>query len=90
MSHIYPKGRYRNVEYDPRNVKALCYACHLHFWHKNPIEAHEWLKTVRTASELETLKLAANSYGGKMDYNLTRLYLESEVKRYGEKVLSKE
>lgn len=44
-SHIFPKGRYKDVEWDPDNVKALCYRCHLHWWHKDPLEAGEWFKT---------------------------------------------
>ena len=44
-SHIYPKGVYKDVEFDPDNLKALCYRCHLYWWHKNPIEASDWFKT---------------------------------------------
>lgn len=43
-SHIYPKGTYKNVEFDPDNIKALCFRCHLMWWHKNPVEAGEWFR----------------------------------------------
>jgi 5-methylcytosine-specific restriction endonuclease McrA len=44
-SHIYPKGKYRKMEYDLDNVVALCnMPCHLGWWHKEPIEAGAWIK----------------------------------------------
>jgi len=43
-SHIYPKGTYRHMEFEPDNLKALCFRCHLYWWHKNPIEAGEWFR----------------------------------------------
>ena len=43
-SHIYPKGSYPHLQWNPRNVKALCYFHHLHWWHKNPLEASAWYK----------------------------------------------
>jgi len=81
MSHIYPKGRYRSMEFDPDNVKALCYSCHLHWWHKNPIEAKEWLDTVMPKKRLERLKLASQTRGGRFDYKLHKLFLEQEIKK---------
>ena len=82
LSHIYPKGRYRRLEFDPDNLKFLCYGCHLGWWHKNPIEAHEWLKTVISKKRLEDLKLRAGyTSPAKMDYKLHKLFLEQEIKR---------
>lgn len=43
-SHVYPTGRYKNMEWIIDNVKPLCWACHIYWWHKNPIEASEWFK----------------------------------------------
>jgi len=81
MSHIYPKGRYRSMEFDPDNVKALCYACHLHWWHKNPIEAHEWLQIRMSDARLKRLKLMSQTTN-KIDYKLIRLFLEQTLKEY--------
>lgn len=82
-SHIYPKGRYQKMRYVLDNVKTLCYACHMHFWHKNPIEANEWLRTVVSAERLEKLKLMSQ-YVDKtpFDYNLTKIFLEQKIQEY--------
>ena len=50
-SHIYPKGKFRKMQFNVDNVKALCLGCHLYWWHKHPIEAKEWAeKTLGKAS----------------------------------------
>ena len=82
MSHIYPKGRYRSMEFDPDNIKALCFSCHLGWWHKNPMEARDWLVTVIPRERLARLKLMSQTSGAKFDYKLQRLFLEQELKRY--------
>lgn len=56
LSHIYPKGKYRKMEHDLLNLKILCYACHFHFWHKHPLEASEWLKSVLPSERIQYLK----------------------------------
>ena len=83
MSHIYPKGKYRKLEFDLNNIKPLCSGCHLFWWHKNPIEAHEWIQTVISPERLVKLKLGAldnSSY--RLDIKLLRLELEQLKKRY--------
>ena len=44
ISHVVPKSHGNILKYDENNLKVLCYFCHLHWWHKNPIEAYEWFK----------------------------------------------
>ena len=83
MSHIYPKGKYRKLELDVNNIKTLCAPCHLFWWHRNPIEAWEWLQTAIPAERLKRLKLAAldnSSY--RLDIKLLKLELEQLKKRY--------
>lgn len=81
-SHIYPKGRYKKLEFDDENIIPLCYACHLHFWHKNPIEAHEWLQTVIDKKRLDRLRLRSQTSGdGTRNYKLLKIYLESKIKK---------
>ena len=76
-SHIYPKGKYRKMQFDVENVKALCLACHLYWWHKNPLEAASWLKKVISKARLNRLKKQANAINkNKLDYN----QLKSELK----------
>ena len=82
-SHIYPKGRYRNIEFDVENVITLCYACHLQFWHKNPIEAWNWYENTIPKARRDKLKLRANTPRAMpRHYNTLKLYLDSEIKKY--------
>jgi len=60
-SHIYPRGKYRKMQFDPDNVKALCLGCHLYWWHKAPLEAGKWLETVLDRQRLNRLKKRANT-----------------------------
>lgn len=60
-SHIYPVGTHQKMRYDLDNVLTLCYPCHFHWWHRNPIEAHEWLEKILPKSRLAYLKDRANS-----------------------------
>ncbi len=43
-SHIKSRGKYRKLAFDINNVKPLCVACHLYWWHKEPLEAAEWIR----------------------------------------------
>ena len=44
MSHIKSKGKYRKLAFDLNNVKPLCLGCHLYWWHKEPLDAAEWVR----------------------------------------------
>jgi hypothetical protein len=80
LSHIYPKGRYRKLEFDSDNVKLLCYACHFSFWHKNPVVAHDWLELAVDKKRLDRLKLRSQIAGqGMKDYKTLKLVLECEI-----------
>ncbi len=43
-SHIMPVSAGIQWAYDVENIITLCFRCHIMFWHKNPLEANEWLK----------------------------------------------
>ena len=43
-SHVFPVGSCAKLQFEPLNMKVLCYHCHLNWWHKNPLEASEWFK----------------------------------------------
>uniref|UniRef100_A0A6M3XT22 Putative homing endonuclease n=1 Tax=viral metagenome TaxID=1070528 RepID=A0A6M3XT22_9ZZZZ len=82
MSHIYPRGRYGRMALDPDNIKLLCFACHLCWYHKNPIEAKDWLDSVIPKKRLQRLKLMSlDSSPNRLDRKLLKIYLESEIKR---------
>jgi len=89
MSHIYPKGRYRRMEYEPDNIKPLCYACHLCWWHKDPIGASAWLNDTLPLPRLQRLKLMAQVNAPfRMDIKLYKLFLKQEIKKYAKLALS--
>ena len=81
LSHIYPKGTHRSMELESDNLKFLCYRCHITWWHKNPIEAHEWLATAIPKARLDRLKLMANTPHKVPEYKLLKLWLEQEIKK---------
>ena len=76
-SHIYPKGKFRKMQFDVENVKALCVGCHLYWWHKHPIEAKEWAESTLGKARLKRLKKQANTINkNKLDFK----ELETELK----------
>ena len=76
-SHIYPKGKFRKMQFNVDNVKALCLGCHLYWWHKHPIEAKVWAEKTLGKARLNRLKKEANSINkNKLDFK----QLESELK----------
>ena len=82
-SHIYPKGRYRKMRWILDNVLTMCFGCHIHFWHKNPIEAHEWLQTAIPKERLDKLRLCALIVDKTpFDFNATKIILELAKKRF--------
>lgn len=44
-SHVIPVSAGNRLRWDGLNLKALCYHCHINWWHKNPMESAEWFKT---------------------------------------------
>lgn len=42
-SHVITRKNKR-LRWDLKNLKTLCYHCHIQRWHKNPLEATEWFK----------------------------------------------
>ena len=82
-SHIYPKGKYPRMEFDLDNVLTLCYRCHIIWWHKNPIEACEWINSILSLKIKERLKLRTQiiEYGSQ-DAAAIALYLKEEKKKY--------
>jgi len=82
MSHIYPKGKHRRMEYMAKNLKFLCLSCHLYWWHRSPIEAWEWLSATLDKGRLQELKRAANTVDkSPFDYARHKEALEAEISR---------
>jgi len=79
-SHIYPKGKYRKMQFNVNNVKALCLGCHLYWWHKSPIEAKEWAEKTLGKRRLNKLKKQANTINkNKLDYKELKSELENTI-----------
>lgn len=83
MSHIYSVGAHKKMEYDEDNLKLLCVRCHLYWWHKNPIDAKEWIESKLSKTRWQRLKLKAMANDHTpFDYKLLKLYLETKLKEY--------
>ena len=41
-SHVIPRSSGDNLRWDLKNLKLLCFHCHINWWHKNPMEAAKW------------------------------------------------
>lgn len=80
-SHIWPKGSHQKMRFDPDNVLILCEKCHLFWWHRNPIEAHEWLRIVLPNAVYDRLKLRSQyADRSKQDFNLIELDLKQTLR----------
>ena len=55
-SHIKPKSQGHAARFDLLNGKGLCFHCHMHKWHKDPIAANKFLKTIRSDEEIDYLE----------------------------------
>lgn len=78
-SHIYSQGKYRKMAFELDNVKTLCMRHHLYWWHKNPIEATEWIKTTLSQSRLDRLKELAQINTAPIDYEEIKESLEAFI-----------
>lgn len=43
-SHVITRSS-RGFRWDETNAITLCVGCHIYWWHKEPLEAEEWLRT---------------------------------------------
>ena len=79
-SHIYPRGKYPKMQFDPDNVKALCLGCHLYWWHKHPIDAREWAEKTLGRGRLGRLKKKANTINKTpLDYSQISEELKKKI-----------
>ncbi len=83
VSHIYPRGKHPRLQFELDNVKVLCMACHLYWWHKHPIEAKEWAEQTLGRERLDSLKEKANTikYGS---------YIYEEIKNDLTKIIEED
>lgn len=43
-AHVDGKGKYVRLRFEPDNILSLCYACHMHWAHKQPREFTDWFR----------------------------------------------
>lgn len=70
--------RNHHLRYDPQNAITLCYACHIHWWHKEPLEAANWFRSFRPKGE-EYLNQEKNKIE-KVDYDSVIVSLKGMLK----------
>jgi len=62
VAHIIPRSRTNYwLRWTPDNALLMCYACHINWWHKHPLESGEWFrrkyrKRLERITELNTLR----------------------------------
>lgn len=54
-SHVFSRAA-AHTAFLPDNAFALCFNCHLYWWHSNPIEAAEWAESKLGQDTLDTLR----------------------------------
>jgi len=72
-SHIYSRSNL-SVRWDLDNAYCFCAACHF-FWHKNPLEAAEFVRQYSGGMKYQSLKKRANKVKKWTDQELNELYL---------------
>lgn len=74
------------MELEPDNVKLLCKGCHLFWWHKNPLEARDWLASVIPRERLaKLLAMSLDNTKRPFDPKLHIILLEQILKDYESK-----
>jgi hypothetical protein len=76
-AHILPKGTYKRLRFMALNLLLLCWHCHFHWWHKNPVEAAKWLEG-KFPGRIDQLYLWARQ-APKVDVKQMKIALELEL-----------
>ena len=79
-AHIFSRRNF-NVRWDLENLLCLCYRCHFHFAHKEPILFTEFVKK-KLGKKFINLQIRANMTAKGQDLKLIELYLKNEIKKY--------
>jgi hypothetical protein len=79
-AHVKPKGKFRgSLKWDLQNGICLCYGCHLHWAHKDPLGFTEWFLG-KYPQRYVFLSREARRIN-KLDYDRTILTLWQEVQK---------
>lgn len=74
-AHIIPRTN-KNLRWNPDNALLLCVACHLYWFHKNPLEAMEWFKLyfpIQYAYLMREKNKLNTSVGKTIEFTITEL-----------------
>lgn len=84
-AHIFTRSNL-NTRWDLSNLITMCYHCHIHWGHRNPVEFTEWVKEMVGIEEFEELKKkslkAVSSYLNDERYREIKSHLMSELDKY--------
>jgi len=70
LSHVKSEGAWPRLKYELDNVKLLCNACHLFWWHKDVTEATDWFRKKFPDREARLKKMVRDYYKlEKPDYD---------------------
>lgn len=75
-AHIFSR-RHFNTRWDEENAVTLCYACHLHWAHKEPVEFTEFVKKI-LGNKFKNLELRHNLVVKNQDLEAIEIYLKSK------------
>jgi 5-methylcytosine-specific restriction endonuclease McrA len=79
-SHIIPVSKSKLLQFDPDNIDTLCWHCHLSFWHKNPLEATAWFRSVDNDRYERLLKKANDPNTRSLkEFELTEIYNRLQI-----------
>lgn len=85
-SHFWGRAR-KSTRFDPDNVAALCYGCHMHFT-ANPVEHRDFFFKRLGCKKYDLLMLRACN-PSKMDYKLIKIWLEKELANAEKEIVGK-
>lgn len=74
-AHIFSRNR-KSVRWDIDNGITLCYYCHIHWAHREPLEFAEWIKERLGEEKYEKLKRRAY----EIAYDIDPEEIEAELK----------
>lgn len=74
-AHIKSVGAYPNMRFDIDNMICLCYRCHIHWWHREILDAVKWITILKGEDFMRRLDLKARYHYTKRYSDYEQLYL---------------
>ena len=84
VSHIHAKGANRHLRWTRLNVKALCNACHIFRWHRDPVASVRFARGLLGSERYDELEAMSHAKPlGRIDLDAVRDALEAELRSRG-------